>query len=147
MKFKCDVNRKIVLQKVTMQRFPVCFPLLHFETKKFTQAVKQISILFFNFTKDILEDYSKYDISVASNDHIHSLTFRASARSPIQNVNMAKRQISVPALKLKYRWYDYERRTKRRKSKKTWNKYRSRWTVLVTWDEIVGNDLIWIIVF
>ena len=29
-----DVNGKILLQKATMQRFPVCFPLLLFETKK-----------------------------------------------------------------------------------------------------------------
>ena len=64
---------------------------------------------------------SKDDISVALtdlNDRIHSLTFCASARPSIQNVNIVEQQNSVPAVKPKYRWYDYQRRTKGQKSKK-----------------------------
>ena len=109
---------KISLQKATMQRFPVCFRLLLFETKKNSHKQWNRSVFFFNFTKDILEDYRKYDISVALNDRIHSLTFCASARSLIQNVDIAEGQISVPAVKPKCSWYDYQRRTKRRKSEK-----------------------------
>ena len=63
--------------------FRLLSAFLHFlKRKKFTQATKKL-LLFSNFTQDILEDYSKYDISVAvnvSNDRIRSSTFCASAR-------------------------------------------------------------------
>ena len=45
-KFKCAVNGKNSIAKSDYTTFPACFPLLHFETKKSTQAVKQTSILF-----------------------------------------------------------------------------------------------------
>ena len=64
-----------------MQRFPSAFSFSHFETKNSHKQRTRL-VLFSNFIQDILEDYSKYDISVAVNvlnDHIRSSTFCASA--------------------------------------------------------------------
>ena len=83
--------------------------------KKFTQATNMISILFLFYSRYFggLQQI-RYLRRCKRLKRPHTLINLLCFGQDYSNVNIAEGKISVPAVKPECRWYDYQRRTKRR---------------------------------